>query len=360
VAKKFGKKRKPGNDPRDLFGAPGPPPRSAARPASSTPLADYLAPKWPGVDDSYVVLPRSLAEGMSLPWQQQMAALLAQFHQAHGNLSWPVYRVVPSRYENLVDLDEEQLAEAGYLVEIDADGDMVYRERSGRKVEDPETTRVLVSVLDPIPPRNAVRAEAAEPTPDRLRAAPMNIPPAPVWRTTPTAPSAEAEVPPLPEPARKAPPAAAGAMARSAPGDSDAAGRPWVAPLGFEVPEQSGSAEEHGQAPAGAEDAPADEAPGQPDTAEAPAQPGGTEATAQPQASPPQPESEPMPWKERAAQLDPQPEQPQPEQPQPDTDTPPRGIPAADRGWFDEYADEEPVQFGPTGQPTELPYRYRP
>jgi hypothetical protein len=346
VAKKFGKKRKPGNDPRDLFGAPGPPPRSAARPASSTPLADYLAPKWPGVDDSYVVLPRSLAEGMSLPWQQQMAALLAQFHQAHGNLSWPVYRVVPSRYENLVDLDEEQLAEAGYLVEIDADGDMVYRERSGRKVEDPETTRVLVSVLDPIPPRNAVRAEAAEPTPDRLRAAPMNIPPAPVWRTTPTASSAEAEVPPLPEPARKAPPAAAGAMARSAPGDSDAARRPWVAPLGFEVPvspEASDAADQPGAAEVPTE---------APSPAEGAAPP---EAAAQPQASPPQPEpeSEPMPWTERAAQLDPQPEQPQP-------DTPPRGIPAADRGWFDEYADEEPVQFGPTGQPTELPYRYRP
>ena len=131
MAKKFGK-RKSGKDPAELFGAPVPPPRSAARPASSTPLADYLAPGWPGVDENYVVLPRSLAEGMSLPWQQQMSAMLAQFHQAHGNLSWPVYRVVPSRYENLVDLDEEQLAEAGYLVEIDADGDMVYRERSGR------------------------------------------------------------------------------------------------------------------------------------------------------------------------------------------------------------------------------------
>lgn len=340
MAKKFGKRRKPGNDPRDLFGAPPPPPRSAARPASSTPLADYLAPNWPGVDDNYVVLPRSLAEGMSLPWQQQMAALLAQFHQAHASMSWPVYRVVPSRYENLADLDEEQLAEAGYLVEIDADGELVYRERSGRKVEDPANTRVLVSVLDPIPPRNAARTEPATPTPDRPRAAPMNIPPAPVWRTTPTTGSTEA--PPLPEPP---PPAAAGAMARSAPAEP----RPRVAPLGFEEPvsrpEESDEAE-----PASDAEEPEQASADEPSTAEEP-----WTGYKQPSpAEPAQPEPDPAsPWKERAAQLDPQ-------EPDTDTDTPPRGISATDRGWFDEYPDAEPPQFGPTGQPTELPYRYRP
>lgn len=348
MAKKFGKRRKAGNDPRDLFGAPPPPPRSAARPASSTPLADYLAPSWPGVDDHYVVLPRSLAEGMSLPWQQQMAALLAQFHQAHGSMSWPVYRVVPSRYENLVDLDEEQLAEAGYLVEIDADGEMVYRERGGRKVEDPANTRVLVSVLDPIPPRNAARTEPAAPTPDRPRAAPMNIPPAPVWRTTPTPGSTE--VPPLPEPTRTAPPAAAGAMARSHPAeprpDDD---RPRVAPLGFEEPisppEESDVAEQ-----------PPDVEEPEPSAVEEPWT--GYEQPSAEEPAQPEPEDA-LPWKERAAQLDPQPAAERPE-PDTDTDTPPRGIPATDRGWFDEHLDAEPPQFGPTGQPTELPYRYRP
>jgi hypothetical protein len=276
VAKKFGKRRKPGaGDQRDLFGGPPPPPRSAARPASSTPLADYLAHGWPGVDEGYVVIPRSLAESMSLPWQQQMAAMLGQFHQTHRGLSWPVYRVVPSRYENLVDLDEEQLAEAGYLVEIDADGEMVYRERSGRKVEDPQHTTVLVSCLDPIPPRGSARATPAEPAPDRPRAAPMIIPPAPVWRTTPAA--QPAPVPPLPEPARH-------------------------------------------------------------------------------QTPPPTPE----PVAAQQAEPEPNPEP----SPEPDTDTPPHGIPAADRGWFDEYPEDqsadEPIQFGPTGDPTELPYRYRP
>jgi hypothetical protein len=267
VAKKFGKQRRRPrvSDSRDLFGTSAPP-RAAVRPASSTPLADYLAPGWPGVNEGYVVLPRSLAESMSLPWQQQMAALLAQFHQTHGGLSWPVYRVVPSRYENLVDLDEEQLAEAGYLVEIDANGEMVYRERSGRRVEDPANTTVLVSCLDPIAPTTGGQGDPTESAggePNPARPAPMIIPPAPVWRTTPVTPSPS--VPPLPGPPRQAPPPA-------------------------------------------------------------------------------------------VAEQDPEPADP-------DTDTPPRGIPAAEHGWFDEYpeerAEDESGQFGPTGEPTERPYRYR-
>ena len=297
MAKKFGKRAKPGAgepavDPRDLFGAPQLP-RHAARPASSTPLADHLNRGWPGVDPGYVVLPRSIAESMSLPWQQQMAALMAQFHQEHARLSWPIYRVVPSRYEKLVDLDEEQLAEAGYLVEIDTDGEMVYRERSGRKVEDPRSTTVLVSCLDPIPrpagrpaqpppaaPEAAV-PPAAQPAP--RAPAPMNIGPAPVWRTV-TPPT----TPPTTPPPAPVPPA---------------------------------------------QNAPVPPPPPQPET---PAEP------------PP------------GSQMD----------------TPPRGMalpppgPGADRGWFDELAQRAESQkterpqdggnFGPTGDPTEIPYRFRP
>lgn len=131
--------------------APNPIPRPAGPPASSTPLHDYFAAEHPGVDEGYAVLPRSLAESMPLPWQQQLTALLSQFHQAYGHLQWPAYRVVPSRHELLVDLDEEQLAEVGYLVEIDTDGSLVYKDRSGRVIEDAERKRVLVSCLDPIP-----------------------------------------------------------------------------------------------------------------------------------------------------------------------------------------------------------------
>ena len=136
---------------------------------------------------------------MSLPWQHQMAALLAQFHAENAGLAWPIYRVVPSRYENLADLDEEQLAEAGYLVEMDADGEMVYRERSGRKVPDPENTSVLVSSLDPIPkPAARPAPPAASPAGPAAAPAPMNIGPAPVWRTVPHPPPAQS-VPGTPE-----------------------------------------------------------------------------------------------------------------------------------------------------------------
>jgi hypothetical protein len=144
---------------------PEPIPRPAGRPASSTPLSDYLNSTNQGVDAGYAVLPRSLAESMPLPWQQQFATLIAQFHQAYAHLQWPVYRVVPSRYERLVDLDEEQLAEAGYLMEIDSDGEIVYRSRSGTLVENPEQTTALVSVLDPIPHNRHGRVEPAGMTP---------------------------------------------------------------------------------------------------------------------------------------------------------------------------------------------------
>ncbi|HJQ46200.1 MAG TPA: hypothetical protein VJ870_07745 [Amycolatopsis sp.] len=295
MAKKYGKRRKSGaGEPRDLFGAPPPPRPAPTRPASSTPLADYLSANWPGVNEGYVVLPRSLAEGMSLPWQQQMAAMLSQFHQSHRGLNWPVYRVVPSRYENLVDLDEEQLAEAGYLVEIDADGEMIYRERSGRKVADPQSTTVLVSCLDPIPPRGSARAaEAAAAEPERPRAAPMIIPPAPVWRTTPTLP--EAEVPPLPESPRQpelqvTPSQPEGRDVR------DVRDVTVSSPAEPAQPAESAESAEHGGA--------ADEA------------------------------------------------------------TPPRGIPVSGRDWFvplpGEESSDDPADFGPTGDPTELPYRYRP
>jgi hypothetical protein len=130
---------------------PEPIPPHMGRPVSSTPLRDYLASPHPGTPAHYVVLPKSLVEAMPLPWQNAMTQILQEFHQAFEHLDWPEYRVIPSRREKLVDLDEDQLAEVGYLAEIDVDGELVYRERSGKRVENPEDTEVLVSVLDPIP-----------------------------------------------------------------------------------------------------------------------------------------------------------------------------------------------------------------
>ncbi|HET9256487.1 MAG TPA: hypothetical protein VFO16_14995 [Pseudonocardiaceae bacterium] len=125
-------------------------PRPADRPASATPLRDHLERAALGVDKCYVVLPRSLAEEMPLPWQQQMAFLIDELHRTHAGQLWPVYRVVPSRAERLVDLDESQLAEAGYLLEIDSHGDLVYRDRNDAVVADPQSTEVLVPCADPI------------------------------------------------------------------------------------------------------------------------------------------------------------------------------------------------------------------
>lgn len=124
--------------------------RPAGRPASTNPLRDHLELAKLGVDDDYVVLPRSLAEEMPLPWQQQMAYLIDELHRTYGELPWPLYRVVPSRVERLVDLDESQLAEAGYLLEIDSSGELVYRDRDDVVVSHPQSTEVLVSCPDPI------------------------------------------------------------------------------------------------------------------------------------------------------------------------------------------------------------------
>ncbi|WET80708.1 hypothetical protein P3102_05535 [Amycolatopsis sp. QT-25] len=370
VARKFGRRGKPAAangpevDPRDLFGT-AQPARHAARPASSTPLADQLNQGWPGVDSGYVVLPRSLAEGMSLPWQQQMAALLAQFHHENARLSWPIYRVVPSRYEKLVDLDEEQLAEAGYLVEMDTEGEMIYRERSGRKVEDPANTTVLVSCLDPIPkpaqrqapPPPSQAAPPATGQPPRAPA-PMNIGPAPVWRTVapsvppaPPAPPAGGPVPPAPPVSSGGAPLAGGQAAP--PAQPSPAGPPALPqPTRTQPPATNQTS-----------------APSPPPTTAPPATP-----EAQPAAPSPAEPEPPVTTPPSSAIAPPLPQPASPASPPqgvpvaPDPATPPRGIPM-NRGWFDELAENVPesskvdqlenTEFGPTGDPTEIPYRYR-
>jgi hypothetical protein len=177
-------------------------------------VRDYLAAPRPGADGSYVVVPRSLAEAMPLPWQQHMAYLLSEFHQAFSHVTWPTYRVVPSRYEKLVDLDEEQLAEVGCLVEIDSDGEMVYRDRAGRLIEHPAEMNVLVACLDPIPPPQAGPPAPGAPHPgplarqDRTQGPdrPQNPDrtPSPVQAPDP-APEDQAETPPRGFPAQQPP-----------------------------------------------------------------------------------------------------------------------------------------------------------
>ncbi len=168
---------------------PDPIQRHAGPPASSAPLHDYFSSARPGADASYVVLPRSLIEAMPLPWQQHMHYLLSEFHQAFSHVTWPIYRVQPSRREKLVDLDEEQLAEVGYLVEIDVDGELVYRDRSGRLVEQPADTTVLVSCLDPIPPPRQPNAAHDTNRPAAPRPGPISSPRPPEAEREDTPPS---------------------------------------------------------------------------------------------------------------------------------------------------------------------------
>ena len=77
-------------------------------PASTTPVRDYLDRSAPGATPEFLVVPRSLAQSMPLRWQQVFVGLLADLHDAYGDLPWPEYAVVPSRWELLTDLDETQ------------------------------------------------------------------------------------------------------------------------------------------------------------------------------------------------------------------------------------------------------------
>lgn len=126
--------------------------RRPGAPTSTTPLRDQLETvrQVVSTDGDYVVLPRALVESMSLPWQHQLAYLLAELRSTHGHQAWPLYRVVPSSTERLVDLDDDQLDEAGYTLEIDTTGELVYQARGGDVVTDPEQAVVLVECPDPL------------------------------------------------------------------------------------------------------------------------------------------------------------------------------------------------------------------
>lgn len=131
----------------------------SSMPASTTPVRDYADKPCSGASDDYLVVPRSLAQSMPLRWQQMFARLLADLHDAYGHLEWPEYRVVPSRRERLVDLDEQQLSSAGYVADLDSEGDLVYRDAAEQPVPDAASRRVLAPVIDPLPPPSAGRVE---------------------------------------------------------------------------------------------------------------------------------------------------------------------------------------------------------
>ncbi len=134
-------------------------PSEQSGPASTTPVRDYADRSAPGATADHLVIPRSLAQSMPLRWQQVFVGLLADMHDAYAHLSWPDYAVIPSRWEYLVDLDEEQLAAAGYHADLGPDGALEYRDAAERLVAAPEQHRVLAPVDDPLPPASAGRVE---------------------------------------------------------------------------------------------------------------------------------------------------------------------------------------------------------
>ena len=119
--------------------------------ASANPARDYADGPCPGASPDYLVVPRSLAQSMPLRWQQVFVGLLADLHDAYGHLEWPQYQVIPSRYELLADMDEGQLAAAGYVADVDEDGQLVIRDGHERPVIHPHSVGALVPVDDPIP-----------------------------------------------------------------------------------------------------------------------------------------------------------------------------------------------------------------
>jgi len=114
-------------------------------PASTTPVQDYLDRPAPGATVDHLVVPRALAQSMPLRWQQVFVGLLADLHDAYSELPWPDYRVVPSRWERLVDLD--------------ADGQLEYRDGADEPVADPERHKVLAPIDDPLPRASGGRVE---------------------------------------------------------------------------------------------------------------------------------------------------------------------------------------------------------
>ncbi len=126
-------------------------------PASTTPVADYLDRPAPGATEDHLVVPRSLAQSMPLRWQQVFVGLLADLHDAYRDQPWPQYRVVPSRWERLADMDEEQLAASGFHADLGPDGELEYRDARDELVTDAATRRVLAPVDDPLPRASAGR-----------------------------------------------------------------------------------------------------------------------------------------------------------------------------------------------------------
>lgn len=133
-----------------------PRPGTQQQPASTAPVADYLAQRRPGVsvDGRYVVLPRSVLDHLPLPLQHQLAGVLSAVHQLTAHAPWPqAYRVNAIGWRPVETMVEHELREIGHVAELDSDGELVHRDRTGQRLTSDQLARPMpVSIPDPLFP----------------------------------------------------------------------------------------------------------------------------------------------------------------------------------------------------------------
>jgi hypothetical protein len=116
----------PGRGPRRTPPERG---RGAIMGGMRSPLSDYLDSAAPGACPDHLVVPRSLAQSMPLRWQQVFVGLLADLHDAYGDLDWPDYRVVPSRWPSGSPTSTRSSSpHVGYVADLGPDGELEYRD----------------------------------------------------------------------------------------------------------------------------------------------------------------------------------------------------------------------------------------
>lgn len=128
------------------------------QPASATPVANYLSQPRPGltVDGRYLVLPRIILENLPLPVQHQVATMLNTIHTLTTTppvpARWPAgYRVNAVVWRPVGEMVEGELREVGVIAELDTEGELVHRDKSGKQLTHDELSRQApVSSPDPL------------------------------------------------------------------------------------------------------------------------------------------------------------------------------------------------------------------
>lgn len=121
-----------------------------------------LKRRWPAMisaDERYAVLPQHVLAQLPSALQHQLASLMDRVHQTMSDSSWLTYRVVPSRYARLDELDEPGLREAGVSTELGSDGELVYRNiETGQALTETQLAQLALVSCEHAGPAAAVHA----------------------------------------------------------------------------------------------------------------------------------------------------------------------------------------------------------